>query len=197
MVLLSLLLLAAVSTTTLPMAISISYDGYGGDVVDDAPGAGSRDKGVATKPMLRRPSSQLVTFIDPEERRDEATVEVSGGVGRRVCFHSINKNIMFDLSNLPPLFEKQKSDTTPSIIIRALGDSSSNPVGRQCSSNQKYFKIDLRTDEYGFETSWTLKKRSSSTGSWTAVASGPPDGINYAASSSYQGGKEKHLILVC
>ncbi len=107
MVKLSLLLVhAALSTTTLPMAISASYDGNGGDVFDRAPGAGSRDKGVASRPMLRRPSSQLIPFIDPEERRDESIVEVSragGWVG--VSSFIREKMIMFDhLSNLPPFF---------------------------------------------------------------------------------------------
>ena len=84
-----LLLLAAVSTTTMPMAISTSYDENGGVAIDNVPGTGSRDSGVASKPMLRRPSSQLVPFIDPEERRDESIVEVSRGVvGVCIFIHS-------------------------------------------------------------------------------------------------------------
>ncbi|KAL3806233.1 hypothetical protein ACHAXA_003752, partial [Cyclostephanos tholiformis] len=55
-----------------------------------------------------------------------------------------------------------------------------------CGSNQKYFKLDLRTDSYGFETSWLLAKKQSN--SLVKIASGPPSGTTYRDNNDYIGG---------
>ena len=67
---------------------------------------------------------------------------------------------------------------------RALATES---AATDCGSNKKYVKIDIRTDEYGFETSWTLMRKQSS--STVKVASGPPSGTTYGDNNQYTGGE--------
>eukprot|EP01082_Thalassiosira_pseudonana_P007930 g6595.t1 g6595 contig23:833300-835174(+) len=52
-----------------------------------------------------------------------------------------------------------------------------------CDPSESYFKIDITTDNYGFENDWTLK---SSTGD--LVQKGPPGNSNYADNTRYVGG---------
>jgi len=51
-----------------------------------------------------------------------------------------------------------------------------------CASNEKVFKFDLTTDNYGFEFSWELVK-----GNGQLVASGPPYNSNYGDNTYYTG----------
>ena len=54
---------------------------------------------------------------------------------------------------------------------------------QECADGEKYFKIDLTTDNYGFENRWTLK-----TTDGDLVQKGPPDNTNYADNTRYLGG---------
>ena len=67
---------------------------------------------------------------------------------------------------------------------RALGAES---AASDCGSNKKYFKLDIRTDNYGFETSWILAKKQSNT--LEKIASGPPSGTIYRDNNMYSGGE--------
>jgi len=53
---------------------------------------------------------------------------------------------------------------------------------QNCAPNQKYFKVDLTTDNYGFENSWTLKKDGE------LVQKGPPSSSRYDDNTRYVGG---------
>ncbi|KAL3758400.1 hypothetical protein ACHAWU_008736 [Discostella pseudostelligera] len=152
------ILLLAAVSTTLPAVIS-AHGNDGNDVVDGS-----------DSPDGRMPSSS-------------ASSSSTRNLRRRM---PIQQLVQIIDSNRDESIEESISSSSSS--IRGLGTTSSNPLGRTCQSNQKYFKIDLRTDQYGFENSWTLQKRNSSTGGWTTLASGPPAGMNYDGSSSYQGG---------
>jgi hypothetical protein len=68
---------------------------------------------------------------------------------------------------------------------RELSTQSSAAV--DCGSSKKYFKLDLRTDNYGFETSWVLAKKQSN--SLVKIASGPPSGTTYRDDNIYLGGE--------
>mmetsp|Transcript_44278 Transcript_44278/g.79432 ORF Transcript_44278/g.79432 Transcript_44278/m.79432 type:complete len:418 (-) Transcript_44278:222-1475(-) len=59
-------------------------------------------------------------------------------------------------------------------------------LAKDCSRNEQYFKLDLQTDDYGFENSWTLKKRQDN--KWAQIQSGPPDGKNYSGNNRFIGG---------
>eukprot|EP00571_Detonula_confervacea_P016091 CAMPEP_0172310254 /NCGR_PEP_ID=MMETSP1058-20130122/11375_1 /TAXON_ID=83371 /ORGANISM="Detonula confervacea, Strain CCMP 353" /LENGTH=369 /DNA_ID=CAMNT_0013023031 /DNA_START=8 /DNA_END=1117 /DNA_ORIENTATION=- len=65
-------------------------------------------------------------------------------------------------------------------------DQGDRVLTKDCGENKKYFKIDLRTDAYGFETSWQLKTRQGN--KWIQTESGPPGNNNYADSKEYTGG---------
>jgi hypothetical protein len=52
-----------------------------------------------------------------------------------------------------------------------------------CGSSQKFVKIEILTDNSGFETSWKIRK-----GSGTLVIAGPPQGTQYDDNRSYTGG---------
>ena len=67
---------------------------------------------------------------------------------------------------------------------RALATES---AASDCGSNKKYFKLDIRTDDYGFETTWTLAKKQSNT--LVKIASGPPSGTIYRDNNMYIGGE--------
>jgi hypothetical protein len=67
---------------------------------------------------------------------------------------------------------------------RALSTQS---AGTDCGSNKKYFKLEIHTDDYGFETSWALMREQSS--ATVKVASGPPSGTTYKDNNQYTGGK--------
>eukprot|EP00804_Cyclotella_cryptica_P015903 CCRYP_006388-RA/>CCRYP_006388-RA protein AED:0.08 eAED:0.08 QI:3191/1/1/1/0.5/0.33/3/246/591 len=56
-------------------------------------------------------------------------------------------------------------------------------VLQECATGEKYFKIDLTTDNYGFENRWTLK-----TTDGDLVQKGPLDNTNYADNTRYLGG---------
>jgi len=78
-------------------------------------------------------------------------------------------------------------DTDESNIDRDERDlSTESSSGTDCGSNKKYFKLDLQTDDYGFETSWLLAKKLSN--SMVKIASGPPSGTTYRDDNEYIGG---------
>ena len=55
-----------------------------------------------------------------------------------------------------------------------------------CSGDEEMFRIDLTTDNYGFETSWKLEAKNDDN-NWNAIESNPPAGSNYADNSRYIG----------
>lgn len=59
-------------------------------------------------------------------------------------------------------------------------------LAKDCGGNQEYFKIDVQTDEFGFENSWKLKKRQNN--KWVQIKSGPPNGSEYAGNNRFTGG---------
>ena len=66
-------------------------------------------------------------------------------------------------------------------------DQDERDLATACGTNLKYFKLDLRTDDYGFETSWILAKKQSNT--LVKIASGPPSGTTYRDDNVYVGGE--------
>jgi hypothetical protein len=66
-------------------------------------------------------------------------------------------------------------------------DEDERALAADCGSNKKYFKLDIRTDDFGFETSWTLAKKQSNT--LVKIASGPPSGTIYRDNNMYNGGE--------
>jgi hypothetical protein len=60
------------------------------------------------------------------------------------------------------------------------------------SENEQYFKLVLKTDNYGFEESWTLMKRDDEDdtgGAWVMVATGPEEDTIYKDNKTYIGGE--------
>jgi hypothetical protein len=65
------------------------------------------------------------------------------------------------------------------------------------SENEQYFKLVLKTDNYGFEESWTLMKRDEdTTGAWIMVATGPEEDTIYKDNKTYTGGEMRALLLL-
>ena len=64
---------------------------------------------------------------------------------------------------------------------RSLGFADSG--SSRCIGDEKYFKMDLTTDSYGFETSWALTSVNGE-----LIQKGPPANKNYASNSRYYGG---------
>ncbi|KAL7462061.1 hypothetical protein ACHAXS_002462 [Conticribra weissflogii] len=85
-----------------------------------------------------------------------------------------------DLANKESLRDVSIPLAQPSLEQRQ-GDRSL----QNCQSNEKWFKFDMTTDNYGFETTWELVKKN---GGGT-VLSGPPTNSNYADNTRYIGGK--------
>lgn len=54
---------------------------------------------------------------------------------------------------------------------------------QSCQGDEKYFKVDLTTDSYGFENHWTLK-----TADGALVKKGPADNSQYGDNTRYLGG---------
>lgn len=52
-----------------------------------------------------------------------------------------------------------------------------------CGPNRAYFRLDLRTDGYGFETSWMLARVQDD--ALVKIASGPPSGTSYRDDAEY------------
>ena len=67
------------------------------------------------------------------------------------------------------------------------GGDPHNRLERQCQSNEKLFRLNFVTDNYGYETSWSLEKQNGS--SWTKIMSGPPGSSKYADNTQYMGSK--------
>jgi hypothetical protein len=82
----------------------------------------------------------------------------------------------WDVTDLSTIIDQDERD---------LSTQSSAAV--DCGSSKKYFKLDLRTDSYGFETSWVLAKKQSN--SLVKIASGPPSGTTYRDDNVYLGGE--------
>ena len=66
-------------------------------------------------------------------------------------------------------------------------------LAADCNSenNEQYFKLVLKTDNYGFEESWTLMKRDDEDdtgGAWVMVATGPEEDTIYKDNKTYIGG---------
>jgi hypothetical protein len=59
----------------------------------------------------------------------------------------------------------------------------SSPKGSNCSPNEKLLLFQLKTDQYAFETSWTLVNTSTE----TTVLQGPPEPYKYEDDTQYTG----------
>jgi hypothetical protein len=59
-------------------------------------------------------------------------------------------------------------------------------LAKDCGPGKKYFKLDLKTDIHGSETSWTLSKKQNNT--LVKIAAGPPSGTTYQDDHAYIGG---------
>ncbi|KAL3791458.1 hypothetical protein ACHAW5_008077 [Stephanodiscus triporus] len=124
--------------------------------VDNAESPG----GIPSKSMLRKSDpDQFLQLVALKESNRDVSIPTAISIGSWETIESINED------------------------ERALGTES---AASDCGSNKKYFKLDIRTDNYGFETSWILAKKQSNT--LEKVASGPPSGTNYRDNNMYIGG---------
>jgi hypothetical protein len=75
----------------------------------------------------------------------------------------------------------------------ATVDDNARHLAADCNSeNEQYFKLVLKTDNYGFEESWTLMKRDDEDdtgGAWVMVATGPEEDTIYKDNKTYIGGE--------
>jgi len=58
---------------------------------------------------------------------------------------------------------------------------------RECADGKKFFRLELKTDRYGSDTSWVLRKKSSSK-KWKTLTKGPPQGRSYENNDNFVGG---------
>ena len=61
-----------------------------------------------------------------------------------------------------------------------------NRFERQCQDDERNFGFEFVTDNYGYETSWTLEIEGNA-GSWDVIESGPPGQSNYEDNMFYRG----------
>ena len=71
-------------------------------------------------------------------------------------------------------------------------DQDERALMRDCSGNQKYFRLDLTTDNYGFEDTWDLLRLQGNV--WRQVQSGPPNQTKYASNSRFVGGEIIYMM---
>lgn len=62
-------------------------------------------------------------------------------------------------------------------------------LAADCNADEHFFKLVLKTDNYGFEESWTLMKREVDNGAWVMFATGPEEDIIYKDNKTYTGGE--------
>ena len=87
-----------------------------------------------------------------------------------------------------------------------LGIVSLQPINQEdrllsskCKDDEKFLRLDLSTDDYGFETTWRLMEKTSS--GPKEIAAGPPDNRNYGKRQRYIGayclppGQYRYIIL--
>lgn len=121
------------------------------------------------------PASETSILAEKESFRNESTSLVSTKcVSPVCCFEKVVTCCPFCLAvtNLSSqLSHHLQLAATPFDDDRALS---------KCRSNEQFFKLDLTTDNYGFETRWVLK-----TASDTPIMRGPPSGTNYASNTRY------------
>ena len=74
----------------------------------------------------------------------------------------------------------------------ATVDDNARHLAADCNAKtEQYFKLVLKTDNYGFEESWTLMKRDDEDdtgGAWVMVATGPEEDTIYKDNKTYIGG---------
>lgn len=75
-------------------------------------------------------------------------------------------------------------------------------LAADCNANEQYFKLVLKTDNYGFEESWTLMKREEDNGAWVMFATGPEEDTIYKDNKTYTGGENttslrSNVLLLC
>ena len=136
--------------------------------------------------MLRRrsdPDLFLQLVASKESNRDDSiptvrAMDTSGLTQRTFCMASRSSS----LHRLTPQADSIGNWESGESIYQQERD-----LATDCGSNQKYFKLDLRTDSYGFETSWLLAKKQSN--SLVKIASGPPSGTTYRDNNDYIGGE--------
>ncbi|KAL7547206.1 hypothetical protein ACHAWF_010523 [Thalassiosira exigua] len=79
--------------------------------------------------------------------------------------------------------ESHRDESTP--LLEPTPIDKDERMLAKCDGDESSFKIDLTTDNYGFETSWTLEALEG--GKWTQIESGPPGAFNYAKNTRYLG----------
>lgn len=84
--------------------------------------------------------------------------------------------------------EANRDDTIPDLEETTIDDEDEEEdrILRSCSNGQKYFRLEIKTDNYGFESSWKLMKKNGN--SWSKKKSGPPGNTKYGAKATYVGG---------
>ncbi|KAL7540302.1 hypothetical protein ACHAXR_010017 [Thalassiosira sp. AJA248-18] len=58
---------------------------------------------------------------------------------------------------------------------------------KSCDDNEKLWTFKFRTDDYGYETWWTLEEEDADSGDWISISSGPPGNSKYHDNTVYQG----------
>jgi len=91
-----------------------------------------------------------------------------------------------DIDDLADIAQEKEMLRDISIPQLEETPADSRMLRNDCDDNEKYFRLDIRTDEYGFENEWVLKKKKN--GSWQNVEQGPPKGRNYGGRNTYIGG---------
>lgn len=79
-------------------------------------------------------------------------------------------------------------------LQRATTTDNERHLAADCNSDEQYFKLVLKTDNYGFEESWTLMKREEDNGAWVMFATGPEEDAIYKDNKTYTGGESTTSI---
>ena len=137
-----------------------------------------------SRPELDNNVDYQLIVAEKEANRDDTIPDVSVlqfGLDYFVCKHAtIYINLTkSDLSSLSSHIHIQFEATEMYQDERALM--------RDCSGNQKYFRLDMTTDNYGFEDTWILQRLRGNV--WQQVQFGPPRNTKYASNSRFVGGE--------
>ncbi|KAL7542082.1 hypothetical protein ACHAXR_011501 [Thalassiosira sp. AJA248-18] len=93
---------------------------------------------------------------------------------------------MLRKANIPAAKKESRRDESIPLLEETSFNQGNRVLAKDCGEDEKYLRLDMTTDDYGFENDWKLKMRQGN--KWSQIEAGPPDGRNYGKSQRYIGG---------
>ena len=161
--------------------------------------------------LLLADNAEFLASLNDDKYRDDYSIELVSdkfilhiALYTLILLNVISLNAQIDDSLDEYLYDKDDNDNDRRAVNETVDDYEDGDIltttdnerhlAADCNFDEQYFKLVLKTDNYGFEESWTLMKREEDNGAWVLFAKGPEEDAIYKDNKTYTGGESTTSI---